>query len=614
MLKMQERPPQPENPDIIRRLLASRAFLLGDLVLVLLLAVVWVQTDGARPIVFLFILATLVVAYIELYRRDTRWVWRLSDLNTELRRALAESDTLAEISKEFSGEVQLDALFDLVARRARELLGADYATVAIVEESTGDTVWVAATGLNSSEPWTHAMEPGRGLTGRAISAGQPTLVEDFGKNPAFPVDEYPLHKAEGMIAALVMPMLRGSKVLGALTIGFRRLHHFSDEELVSMEALAAQAGVALENAQLYRQEQRRVAELEAVLDHMSEGVIVTDGSGRIVRRNEAAVQLLGDLRPGASLSEADSLADLQISGPEGVPLLAGEWPVARAARGEEFMGQEVTVRRGDAKPRHITVDGRPVLNAKGEAVLGVIVIHDITSMREMDQLKDEFLSLAAHELKTPLTSLKGYAQMLLSSSGEPIGEPRRRALEVMDKQVNRVNHVVEQFLLVEEIRSGRLMLRPEQVDLAEAVTAACERGRESGGGHAVECKIAGSLLVNVDAKSLSLVLSSLLDNAIKFSPQGAAVDVTASTDGGNAVVCVRDRGVGIPKDKQGYIFERFYQVQPGTQRGIGLGLFICQELVSRHGGRMWLESEEGEGSSFYFSLPLAEPRRRRRAG
>jgi len=586
--------------------MASHLFLLADTAIVLLLGAFWLQSDRTSPIVFVLVIATLAAAAVEIYRRESRWEWRLSELKLGLRRALAESDTLAEISKEFAGVVDIDALFDLMVQRTRELLAADYASVATIDEATGRTVWAAAVGLTDRNLWAASREPDIGLTGRAISTGQPVIVEDFGSNPSFPPDEYPWHRAEGMVAATVMPILRGSRVLGALTVGFRRPHSFGDAELASMEALAAQAGVASENARLYGEEKRRVAELEAVLDHMSEGVIVTDRSGRIVRCNDAASQLLGDIVPGMSLLAPDWQADVQIEGPEGQALASEEWPPARAARGEEFTGREATIRRADAKPRHVSVDGRPVLDSNGEVVVGVTVIHDVTAAREMDQLKDEFLSLAAHELKTPLTSLKGYAQMLLSStSGEPLGDLRRRALEVMDRQVDRVNHMVEQFLLVEEIRSGRLLLRPEQVDLADVVVSSCEKARELAAGCSIEWQVPESVRVNADARRLSLVLSNLLDNAIKFSPQGSRVRVSVLVEDGEAVVCVRDSGVGIPRDKQGYVFERFYQVQPGTVRGIGLGLYISQEFVTSHGGRMWLESQEGEGSQFYFALPLA---------
>ena len=517
---------------------------------------------------------------------------------------------MGEISKEFSGEIQVEALFDLVSRRARELVGADYASVAITDDKSGDTIWVAGVGVRSGSLFTMRREPGRGFVGQAMSSGEPVIVEDFGENPAYLGEEHPFHMAEGMVAALVMPMSRGTRSLGALTVGFRRAHSFTDQEIAFLEALAGQAGIAMENAQLYSEETRRVAELEAVLDHMSEGVMVTDPLGRIVRFNEAARQLLGNLSPGSNLSEPEWREGLTIEGAEGNELAWEECPIARAARGEQLAGLEAVIRRGDSRPSYISVDGRPVLDSKGEVVLGVTVIHDVTPVREMDQLKDEFLSLAAHELKTPLTSIKGYAQMLLSSRNEgQIGESRRRALQVMDQQADRINRMVEQFLLVEEIRSGRLHIRPDRVDLAEIVGRCCRQIGFLSTGHRVDCSVCGEVVVHADPRGLDLVLTNLLENAVKFSSQGSSIEVSLALVGSEAVVCVKDRGVGIPKDRQTHVFDRFYQVKPGLQKGVGLGLYISQQLVAGHGGRMWFESENGQGSSFYFSLPLAEPQR-----
>ncbi|HEX9015547.1 MAG TPA: hypothetical protein VF960_06015, partial [Chloroflexota bacterium] len=132
-----------------RRLVTSRLFLLTDLVVLLVLSLIWFETEHGNPILFLLIIAAVMLAYVELIRRETRWVVELSDLNADLHKALAESDTLAEISKEFSGEIDLDALFDLIARRAKELIGADYSSVAVVDENTDETVWVAGHGFRS---------------------------------------------------------------------------------------------------------------------------------------------------------------------------------------------------------------------------------------------------------------------------------------------------------------------------------------------------------------------------------------------------------------------------------------------------------------------------------
>ncbi|RPJ20140.1 MAG: GAF domain-containing protein, partial [Planctomycetaceae bacterium] len=273
----------PKMPDGAQRLATWRLFLLADLALVLVLSAIWLQSDWPNLVFFAIILTAFSLAYFTLYRRESSWVDELSELNEDLRRALAESDTLAEISKEFSGEIQLSALFDLMARRSRELLGGDYASVAIAEENTVDTIWVAGDGVRSDSLLTMRREPGKGFVGQAMCTGEPLIIEDFGDNPAFPLANHTFHIAEGMVAALVMPMSRGMRSFGAITVGFRRPHVFGDQQIAFLEAIAAQAGIAMDNAQLYSEEKRRVAELEAVLDHMSEGVIVTDSSGLVVR-------------------------------------------------------------------------------------------------------------------------------------------------------------------------------------------------------------------------------------------------------------------------------------------------------------------------------------------
>lgn len=591
----------------VRRIVASKAFLLADLGLVLVLAIFWLESERSNPPLFFLIIAALILAYVELYRRESRWVGELSDVNSDLTKALAQSDTLAEISKEFSAEIEVEVLYDLVACRARQLLGADYASVAVSDDTTGETVWVAGVGFQSDAFSSLRRETGAGLVGKAMSSGEPVIVEDFGTNPDFPTDAYPLHNKESMVAALVMPVARGSRSLGALTVGFRMGHSFTEEEVDLLEALAGQAGIAMENASLYAEEKRRVGELEAVLDHMSEGVIVTNPSGRVLRCNEAARLLLGEIHPGTVLSEPEWKQGLELLDSSGDSLPMGNWPLLYAALGEQFVGREVIVRREDSRLRYISIDGRPVLSRKGEVVLGVTVIHDITGVREMDKLKDEFLSLAAHELRTPLTSIKGYAQMLMSK-GDNLGDFSRRALVVMDQQADRINRMVEQFLLVEEIRSGRIALRFERVDLSELVSSSCEQFSRPSPSRRVLCKLSGEAWVNADPRGLMIVLSNLLENALKFSPDSSPVEVSLAALDGIAQVRVRDNGVGIPKDKQEHLFDRFYQVQPGTQKGVGLGLYISQELVASHGGRMWLESKEGEGSSFFFAIPLAEAR------
>jgi signal transduction histidine kinase len=228
--------------------------------------------------------------------------------------------------------------------------------------------------------------------------------------------------------------------------------------------------------------------------------------------------------------------------------------------------------------------------------------------------KDEFLSTAAHELKTPVTAIKGHAQLLArwtSTSAEP---RQARAIEVLDRQCDRLNRLVQELLDVSRVAQGRMEVSPEPLDLAQLAADVVEQLQATTTRHRLTLT-AEPATVNADPDRIGQVLTNLLSNAIKFSPASSEVDVRVWVADGRAVVSVQDHGVGIPREKQARMFERFYRAHAGTAQdygGMGIGLHLSHQLVQRHGGDMWFTSAEGAGSTFSFSLPLleADPLRR----
>jgi PAS domain S-box-containing protein len=232
---------------------------------------------------------------------------------------------------------------------------------------------------------------------------------------------------------------------------------------------------------------------------------------------------------------------------------------------------------------------------------------DITEQKRLEKLRDEFLSTAAHELKTPLTGLKGYSQLLLRRAAKEGGQQDTKALETINRQTGRLNKLVDELLEMSRLNLGQLVLSVESVDLGQFVTETVETLALIGDGHPVRCDLQASAVVQADRNRLEQVLTNLVSNAIRYSPDGGEVEVCVMRRDGQAVVSVKDQGIGIPKEKQGRIFEHFYRAHAGTRNdlgGMGIGLYISREIVTRHGGEMWFESEEGKGSTFYFSLPL----------
>ncbi len=230
---------------------------------------------------------------------------------------------------------------------------------------------------------------------------------------------------------------------------------------------------------------------------------------------------------------------------------------------------------------------------------------DVTERRRAERAREEFVNLAAHELKTPLTTLKGNVQILLKRGAHD--EEEGRLLRVIDAEANQMAHVARTLLDVTQIQSGHLAIERTRLDLAALVKGAVAEIRPLASRHQVTVAAEGVVPVEGDRERLRDVLHSLLDNALKYSPHGGPIQVTVRIEKGEAVVSIADHGIGIPKDQQAQLFQAFYQVSPMVHptSGMGLGLYISREVIRRHGGRVWFESVEGKGSTFYFALPLA---------
>jgi signal transduction histidine kinase len=244
------------------------------------------------------------------------------------------------------------------------------------------------------------------------------------------------------------------------------------------------------------------------------------------------------------------------------------------------------------------------------------------ALEEAGKLKDQFLSLASHELKTPIAAIKGYAQLAdrrlaKVADASPGAAATQDMLVKINQQADKLTGLVNDLLDVSRIQAGKLELRLEPCDLAALCRQAVEE-QELTNGRRIDLTLpAGPVCVSADSERLSQVLSNLLTNAIKYSAGERPVCLALTSRARKAVVTVTDEGVGIPKDELPLIFDRFFRARTarnGSQRGLGLGLAICKEIVERHQGHIWATSEEGKGSQFTFELPLdEEPRAERSA-
>jgi signal transduction histidine kinase len=242
----------------------------------------------------------------------------------------------------------------------------------------------------------------------------------------------------------------------------------------------------------------------------------------------------------------------------------------------------------------------------------VTIVHDITERLLAERRKDAFISMASHELKTPVTSLKGFTNILQRRLGRQGDAQGLHYLARMDVQLDRLTALISELLDISRMQSGRLPLREEPFALDALVEETVEAAQAASATHRLLIEGSAGVQVVGDQERLRQVFVNLLTNAIKYSPRSETVIVRLARDeaGGQAIVSVQDFGIGIDRAHHEQIFERFYQVsdpEEKTYPGLGIGLYISREIVERHRGRLWVESSKGNGATFFVALPLLSP-------
>ncbi|HVB25806.1 MAG TPA: PAS domain-containing sensor histidine kinase [Ktedonobacteraceae bacterium] len=342
--------------------------------------------------------------------------------------------------------------------------------------------------------------------------------------------------------------------------------------------------------------------LAAIVTSSDDTIVSKTLDGMITSWNVAAERLFG--YPAA---EAVGKHITLIIPPE---LYHEEEAIIRQLRNGQRIDHFETVRlRKDGSTVPVSLSISPVRDKEGKVIGAAKIARDITERLLVEQRKDEFIGMASHELKTPVTSLKGFTTILqrhLSKQGDDQG---LAYLAKMDRQITKLTSLISELLDISRMQSGKLSFQDEAFDLFTLVEEIVETLQQTTQTHHLYLESTEPVQVVGDRERLGQVLINLITNAIKYSPQGDKIMIQVGRDQTHAVVSVQDFGIGIAREHQQHIFERFYQVigaDGQTYPGLGIGLFISHEIISRHRGRIWVESSEGIGSTFYMSLPLAQ--------
>lgn len=495
-----------------------------------------------------------------------------------------------------------------VCRRIVSLLS--YADMAIVFMLDGDDlIYLAQAGFSG--------RAARLLTALPMGPGHRTaLAVRENRTVVFTVDkDEPASEASrrfitasGAVSFINLPLVAGTHPFGLLVLVGKEPHEPSADELALVEALAAQVGAELEGIRRREEAETDRARLQAILDQLPEGVLMFDAAGRLAMSNRSAEEILG--QPVDPSTPVFALAARYgVVRADGRAYQVGETPLARTfATGQPVLGEEQLLRRVDGRELPIVSNVAPVRTPTGELAAVIMIFQDITSLREMDRQKDEFISVAGHELRTPITSIRGLAQLLHQRFDRLDRAAVLDALKSVNEQTDQMALLVDDLLDVSRIRTDRLSLALQPCDLSALVRTAVERVRLQQDA-AVALAAQPGVVVQGDPRRLAQVVNNVLDNAVKYSPRRAQIDVDLGTQARRrrAMLTVRDRGIGVPEEAGERLFERFYRAPNATDvaGGLGLGLYICREIVERHGGEIRAERNADAGMTFTVELPLA---------
>lgn len=352
----------------------------------------------------------------------------------------------------------------------------------------------------------------------------------------------------------------------------------------------------LERLQQYRISQ--LAQLEATLGSLQEAVLIVDGSNRILLANQALQSIFPDAK-----NIFNQRVELVLQSREFLEYIEE----VRESRAVAQVPIEFE-KTNDSVWAQVTGTLVPALEGqRGEWAL--FVLHDITRQRKLEALRKDFVANVSHELRTPLSVIKGYVETLVDEHEKMPIEDRERFLRTIERHTERLNSLLEDLLTLSRLESINPGLARERVGLRQLIEGLLEdyRGRPSGAGHHLNVTVDPVIdRILIDPLKITQVLENLLENALKYTPTGCHIYVSAKRREREVEISVRDSGPGIPADDLPHIFERFYRVDKGRSReqgGTGLGLSIVKHIVQLHGGRVWAESEVGKGTAVFFTLP-----------
>ena len=590
-------------------------------------------------------------------------------LLADARHRASALDTIFNVTQMIGASPKMGHALNVIMDEANRLLGTDMATIRLLDPNTRELVIRSSRGLSKSTLKSIRLKVGQGAGGWVAKHGKPLILNDVSEDHRF---SYFPTNAEKVSSLVAVPLVVEGKTIGVVTIASTNPKSFTKEDESLLMTLASQAAIVFENARLYEQVRRRLAEqkvLYGIAQHLASTLdvptllkFIINHLSAFFHAKFATIRLLDEtgmiLQTGATYGITDEFIrhanenvqmSLDPSTPQGqspaavavtekricaisniskdrrftdwqkiakmqsytsvicIPLIPTDTPIGVIS----LYFQEMR-RLQPEEYELLQIASRTAAIALQRAMLDELLLKEEVSRRaleEVSHLKTEFVSLVSHELRTPLTSIQGYVKLILAGHTGELNSVQSEFLSTVARNTDRLVALVDDLLDISRIESGRLELVLEPLQVADIIRAEVDsiKSQAEEKQIAIIADLEPDLpRVRADSHRLGQIVSNLLSNAVKYSPDDTTVKITANKIAKNVLVKVIDSGIGIAPEERSKLFQRFYRGDSDFVRstwGTGLGLAITHHLVEMHGGKVWVESEKGHGSTFTFSIP-----------
>lgn len=481
--------------------------------------------------------------------------------------------------------------------------------------------------LSLQSKYKYAMKDPNNATVRVFNTGQaelyPKITDELIRKSAKNKEERDLLFKLQLRSIIIAPLVGRSKRLGAITLVSSKADRLYDEKDLKLAVkLGRLAGQFVENAKLYMAAKKEIRkrkkveaelkasrnELKAILENVADGITVFDKDANVTYVNPAIAKSSGYKSQLSMLKNPLKWKDtFKVLDEKGKKIPIGSLPGRVAVlTGKENKRLLHTINKLTGKEEWVVDTARPIIT-NGIIKGSVSVSHDITERMELERKKDDFISIASHELKTPITSIKGFVHLLKKEHTAYSDSRSAHFIDRIEGQVNNLTELIEDLLNLSKLVSGKLAYNYEEFELSNLIGEVIGDLRAISGSHKIIFKNGIHQKVVADRDRISQVLINLINNAVKYSPGKEKVVVSLKNGGENVKVSVKDYGIGMDESEAENIFDRFYRVKDVNDKtfpGLGIGLYISKEIIERHKGKIWVATKKAKGSTFHFSLPL----------